>query len=138
MTSLSFIADSRKQLPFHEWFVITVVIALIASCVFVSMRNTSDKIEVSESFSSDKITVYLAGAVETPIELEVDTGTRISELKNLIKLLPDADVRFFNKKRKLNHLETVVIPIKKQMKKQVQKTTRKKKSLEENNFVVQK
>lgn len=115
--------SSKKQLPFHEWAVVTIATALILGLVFVSVQNTPEPIPYEPIPETNTITVFVSGAIENPGKFEIQKGTRIADLKGTIKLLPQADGRILNKKRILKHLETLTIPEKKPVSKKRKDTT---------------
>jgi hypothetical protein len=57
-----------------------------------------------------EIMIRIDGAIATPIELILPVGSRICDLKAKIEYAPDADLRFFRKRRLLKNGETIVIP----------------------------
>ncbi len=57
------------------------------------------------------IHIRVEGCVKEILELEVDRGSRISDLKGKIEVTADADPKFFRKRRKLREGELVEIPI---------------------------
>jgi len=56
-----------------------------------------------------EIVVRIEGAAE-PIELRLPAGSRICDLKSKIRCAPEADPKFFKKRRLLKDGETVAIP----------------------------
>lgn len=56
------------------------------------------------------ITIHLEGAVEQPGVVQVTKGTRMNELISKVALLPEADPKPLQKKRRLKDQEVIVIP----------------------------
>lgn len=63
-----------------------------------------------EIFPAKTIRVRVCGCVKENIELEVEPGFRISDLKGKIELASDADPKFLRKRRMLQNEEVIKIP----------------------------
>jgi hypothetical protein len=73
------------------------------------------------------IKIQISGAVENPGELEILSGTRLSDLAHELPCLPDADLKSLRKKtRFLQDGDTLEVPFKR---KKGEKSKKKKKNL---------
>jgi protein involved in polysaccharide export with SLBB domain len=72
----------------------------------------------------EMITVFIEGAVESSIVLKVPKGTRLQDLIEKIRFLPEADQQKLQKKRRLKDREVIDVPVKNS--KKPRKTSRKK------------
>jgi hypothetical protein len=59
---------------------------------------------------AQSLTIFVEGAVETPGVIEVPKGIYLQDLPNFIQLLPEADLKSLQKKRKLKDHEHIVVP----------------------------
>ncbi|GEM_PF-1073240 len=57
-----------------------------------------------------EIVVRVEGAVEGPVQLTLPAGSRIADLRSKVSLAPNADLKFFKRKKQLKHLEVVKVP----------------------------
>lgn len=123
-------SQKKKQLPVHEWMAITVASGAMLALAFMTTETSCETIakeyqaqiphKTSRTARQDIceeeplwITVYVTGAVEKPGEIQVESGTRVVDLKNKIVFSQEADKRYLNKKRKLKNHETLDIPSRK-------------------------
>ena len=60
-----------------------------------------------------ELSIRIEGELQNPGLFHVAVGTRISDLKQLVLLTPDADKKYFKKRRQLEDGETLIIPQKK-------------------------
>lgn len=66
--------------------------------------------QVIKILSRDMLTIHLEGEIKNPGTIQIPKGTRLSDLPTLIHLNPNADLKIFQRKRKIREDEVIHIP----------------------------
>jgi len=107
---------SSPKLPFHEWIIISLLIALMLSLAAVTYfrdRDTLPETGQPLAIDSDTFKVTIHGAVSKPDTYTLKRGASLQVLLDLAEPLPNADLSKLKLKRKLKADESFYIPSKK-------------------------
>lgn len=97
-----------------EWIIFFFITGCVISHVFVSYHLSDFSSEPLPEFREDlkEYTLHVFGALEKPGVYHFLKGTRIKDLKKILKCKKNADLRIFKSSRRLKNKEIIYIPYK--------------------------
>lgn len=104
----------QQRLPVHEWLaVIAFCLIMLALTALALFRVPTYHLEPSGSIHylvAQQIEVTITGAVEHPGSFQMPTGSRVADLLERAKPLPEANLSKVNLNSKLRDGRTIKIP----------------------------
>lgn len=108
----------KKSLQSSEWVLVGSLFLIMASLVLVSKVNAyrcgstlaEAPLPVAPAEEPAEITVMVRGAVLAPTQLTLPPKSRICDLKTKLSLTPEADKRFFRRRKLLKDGDCIEVP----------------------------
>lgn len=101
-----------KHLPHQEWIILTLLLLIMATLVFITWRpNDSPPTQPIHLFSQE-ISVTISGAISNPGVYTFENGANLQELLNKAELLPEANLKGINPQKILKNGQRINIPTK--------------------------
>ena len=114
--------ESTPSLRIHEWLAVIIIVSLLIVLTLITHFSESKPVITNHPhyIVDQKIEVFVEGAVEEPLRLIVTKGTRVEEVLEKVKLLPEADLSKLKLQAKVRRGQHIRIP---QKKKRVRKSS---------------
>jgi DNA uptake protein ComE-like DNA-binding protein len=104
------------KLPFHEWIIISLFIALLLMIAAITLFRKNDKmpqIASKHELSAQIVQVSVRGAVNKPGTYEFKKGAILKELLEQAQTLVEADLSRIKTEAKLRDGQIVKVPVQK-------------------------
>lgn len=109
--------DPPAYLFVHEWLAVVVVISLSLAITFLTHFSNSDPLTATRDpphhVISQKIEIYIEGAVDRPGRYAVARGAHVEEALKEVELLPEADITKLKLHSKVRRGQHIRVPYQK-------------------------